>query len=536
MISLVKVPGALFLAGLLLAVPAFVTAQTRPSWGETGDSIQETEGRGLVIRSNPRGAKVYIDGIERGITPLKLENIVPGQYFVRLEKDGYVERRFRATIRSGSLLEVSLALKEAVGQALIRVIPEPGVPEALPLSPQILADGVLVEGPVLTLPEGLRTIRVRAFGWEEASRTVYIKRDSVQELEFTLKPALFHILKASARRARFNPANSGSLGTTALVFEVSASGRGTFAVLNGSGELVFTREAGPFMGWNQELAWDGRDSGGRIVPDGVYTLTLTARSPAGAEAQVSLKVTVDSSLQIRPLTLSSGKAGLFFAPSPAALPGGSFQIEGSLLFGSPPGSESPWTSLPYSGAFRFSPLDRLEFSGAVSILPIFSGGVHASITGGGKWVIVDPAAGRRFSAAAGAVYTWTDVIPLSPFGAGAGIEVFLPLSLALGGDFSFLLTPACIWTGDEGFPWEPAPRLLLSGGFILQKAPFAAGLSIRSEYRPWGDRPQPPSLMTAAELKFFPAPSRFVFSILGGVWIKEAVPGGFGGIGIGMIY
>jgi hypothetical protein len=543
MITLVKVSGILLLAGLLCAVPARGAAETRPSWGEIGDTIEETGGRGLILRSNPRGAKVYIDGIERGATPLRLENILPGRYFVRLEKDGYEERLFRVAIRSGSLLEVSIALKEAVGQALIRVLPEkanpePGAPEpeALPLLPQILADGVVQEGPAITLPEGFRTIRVRAFGWEEASRTVYIKRNSVQELEFRLTPALFRVLKASARRPRFNPSNSGSLGTTALVFEVSAPGRGIFSVLNSSGEIVFTRETGPFISWNQELVWDGRDGRGQVVPDGVYSLTLKIHSPEGGEDQASLQITVDSSLQIRPLTLSSGKAGLAFAPSPAALPGGSFQIEGSLLFGSPPDTESPWESLPYAGAFRVSPLDRLEIAGAVNVLPVFSGGVHANIAGSAKWVFLSPAAGRRFSAAAGAAYTWADAIPLSPFGAGAGIELFLPLSLALGGDFSLLLTPACIWTGDEGFPWEPAPRLLFSGGLIFQKAPFAAGLSARSEYRLWGNTPEPPSVAAAGELKFFPAPSRFVFSVLGGLWVRNAAFGGFGGLGIGMIY
>jgi hypothetical protein len=42
--------------------------------------------------------------------------------------------------------------------------------------------------------------------------------------------------------------------------------------------------------------------------------------------------------------------------------------------------------------------------------------------------------------------------------------------------------------------------------------------------------------MTAGELKFFPSPSRFVFSVLGGLWVKRAAFGGFGGLGIGMIY
>jgi hypothetical protein len=42
--------------------------------------------------------------------------------------------------------------------------------------------------------------------------------------------------------------------------------------------------------------------------------------------------------------------------------------------------------------------------------------------------------------------------------------------------------------------------------------------------------------MIAGEIKFFPPPSRFVFSLLGGLRIKEASFGGFGGVGIGMIY
>jgi hypothetical protein len=363
-------------------------------------------------------------------------------------------------------------------------------------------------------------------------------------MEFSLKPAMFRISAAVLRRTRFNPANSGSLGTTGLVFEVSAPGQGRFVVLNSGGESVYSREAGPFTSWNQELVWDGRDSRGEIVPDGVYSLDLKAQSLYGAEqgeAQADLEAAVNSSLEIRPLTLSSGKAGLLFAPSPAALPAGSFQIEGSLLFGSPPESGSPWTSLPFAGAFRFSALDRLEIAGALSARPLFSGGVRAAVAGSAKWVIQSPAV-NRLGAAAGAVISWADKTAVTPFGAGSGIELFLPLSLALGGDFSFLLTPACLWTGDEGFPWEPSPRLLLSAGLLMQKPSFAAGVSARSEYRPWGDDPQKPSLMLGGEIKFFPPPSRFVFSLSGGAWIKDASSrgdaslGGFGGVGIGMIY
>ncbi|MCL2443608.1 MAG: PEGA domain-containing protein, partial [Treponema sp.] len=42
-----------------------------------GDNFEETAGRGLVIRTNPAGVKVYIDGIERGETPVVFDNMLP---------------------------------------------------------------------------------------------------------------------------------------------------------------------------------------------------------------------------------------------------------------------------------------------------------------------------------------------------------------------------------------------------------------------------------------------------------------------------
>jgi hypothetical protein len=50
-------------------------------------------GSGLVIRSDPSHAQVYIDGIERGYTPLTLGNFAKGDYGIRIRKEGYEDRR-----------------------------------------------------------------------------------------------------------------------------------------------------------------------------------------------------------------------------------------------------------------------------------------------------------------------------------------------------------------------------------------------------------------------------------------------------------
>jgi hypothetical protein len=510
-----------------------------------GDRIEETEGRGVIIRSNPAGARIFIDGIERGKTPLKLENLRPGQYFFRLEKEGYVSRRFRVLIPQGSVLDITIEMDAARGKVLVKVSPAPGGPgpEALPLIPLISADVEvkIADGSLLTLPVGFRTIKVRAFGWEENSSTVYVGEGTVQILEIGLRPAAFRVTGAALRRPRFNPGGAGSLGTTEIGFEVSAPGEGTFSVFDSRGDLVFARELGPFTGWSQTSFWNGRDRWGAPLPDGEYSLVLKLRSlswdsSAPVEETFILTAAVDSSQDIRPLALSSGKAGLLFAPAAAPLPPGSFQIDSGLLFGSPPVAGRPWKSLPFAAGFRFSPLNRLEISAALNMLPVSGEDIRPGVAGTAKWVFADPGRTGFFGFAAGAVFSWAEKTSATSFGMGSGIELFFPLQFNIRGPFSFLFTPACIWTGDDGFPWEGVPRFLVSGGFLARLTYITAGLSLRSEYRFTNEEPRSPSLMIGGEVKFFPPPSSFVFSVMGGLWIKDGAAGGFGGAGIGLIY
>ena len=535
----------LLLAGCLL-FPLGLCAQTEIDWTLPGDRIGETEGRGLVVRSNPSGARVFIDGIERGRTPLRLENLRPGRYFVRLERDGYVERRFRVTVRQGSVTDVSLELHRALGRVLLKIQPAPGSPPAslLSFSPRISVDGYIQQSYALELPVGFRTILVRAFGWEDISTTLFIEENSLRELNINLKPAPFTLSGGSLNRQSFNPANAGTLGTTTLQFEASAPGRGNFAVLNREGEAVFTRQLGHFESWHQTVVWNGRNMQGEQLPDGTYTLAVSAvslpwdDSPA-IEENLTLTVKLDSSKMIYPLTLSSGKSGLLFAPFPSLLPPSSFQVEGSLLAGAPMDTSpeaSPWSSLPFSAGFRFSPLERLEVSAALNVLPRFEGKAGAGVSGGAKWVFVRPREGNLpLGAAAGAVFSWTGNTGLTPFGMASGVELFFPFSVDFGRLFSFAVSPAALWTADEGFPWEPAPRLLVSGGLMMRTTYISAGLSLRSEYD-FTASPWPPFIAAGGEIKFSPPPSSFVFSLMGGLWKRGNSAGGFGGFGIGMIY
>jgi hypothetical protein len=119
------------------------------------------------------------------------------------------------------------------------------------------------------------------------------------------------------------------------------------------------------------------------------------------------------------------------------------------------------------------------------------------------------------------------------------LALSLPLSWKAGKNLSLEFSPGVFWTGEDSYPAEALPRLLLSGGLLFRRPSFTAGLSLQSRAHFAGTGKEDPGfgpLMAAAEIRLFPPPSNVVFSLLGGGWTDFGRFGGFGGIGIGVIY
>jgi hypothetical protein len=511
-----------------------------------GDIVEEVEGRGIVIRSEPSRATVYINGIERGLTPFTFETIAPGEYGIRLTKDGYGERWIWVSVREGSRLEVTLNLEAILGILTLDIQRKAGSPpaERLPLKPEITVDGVVKNSAILYLPVGYRTVRVRAFGWEETVHSVYIQKDLSRSLRVEMQAAPFSMTGAELRRPRFNPANSGALGRTEIAFNVSAPGTGRIVIENQRGDTVFARDLAPFATWSQSVAWDGRDGEGKPLPDGAYRVlalaeSLSAEGSRPVAQQAELIVNIDSSLNIYPLSVSAPASGLFFSPLPETIPRGSFQIDGSLLFGSAVAAGSAWDALPFAAALRFSPLENFEMTAALNISPYFDEKAVNALGGGLKWAFIKPWTEAGLAAAVALSYVWASAGTLTPFGSPVGAAFSLPFSWRLGEALSLTLSPGGLWTSWEGYPAEAAPRILLSGGLLFRRSVFTAGLSLQSRALLAGtDREEAGfgPLMAAGEIRFFPPPSNMVFSLLGGGWTNGGRQGGFGGIGIGLIY
>jgi hypothetical protein len=585
----------------LSALGAFLLCVLFPAWGQSGvspfaggqagssysgdisgDRFEELEGRGLLVRTRPAGARVFVDGLERGLSPLLLDTLVSGEYRVRILKEGYEEREFAVRILAGSLLNVSIELKEARGLALLWIRRE-GAHPAYPFSPEIFVDGLRFTGwtPLrearegegthpedrdaggsakglapetsaytLPLPVGRHSLRISAFGWEDAGADVLIRSGETVSLEFKPNPAPFRLLPGPGPgRSRFNPANPGALGYTDYRFGVSAPGTGLLRVFDREGREVYREELPPFTGSSQRVIWNGRDSRNQPLPDGDYSLLIEAApglyaaaapesAPGGTaeEWRISVPVSIDSSLAHYPLSLFGAVSGLLFVPLPQTLPRGGFQVEGNILFGRlpDPAGDGAFSSLPFEAGFRFAPLDRLEFAAALEAIPASGGAADWGFSLSPKWRFFKAGA---LDAAAAAGFSWSGNMNLSPRRGGASLH--LPLSWNPLSPFSLILSPGLYWRH-----WrEAAPRILLGAGILYRFAGFSAGLSLRQEYRARkasgaaeGEDEGPVVLLWAAELKWQPPRTSLVFSLLGGLRYGAGETAGFGGLGLGAVY
>ncbi|MDR1420623.1 MAG: PEGA domain-containing protein [Treponema sp.] len=539
----------------LLFVPLFcavsavsVQAQTEIDEVIKGDFFREVAGRGLTVRTEPDQAKVFVDGVEQGLTPLTLD-VRSGIHIVRISKEGYRERIFNITLSASGRLVMSVELEASSGQTIITVRRgEGGPPPGLyPLVPEILIDGKatpfspeeLAAGAGVTLPVGHHTIRFRAFGWEDASATVYIREGFIIPAELAAVPSPFRIIKADTARPRFNPANSGSLGITRFSFEVSGPGKGLLTVRAPGGETVHTAELGPFTSRSQTAVWNGRAGGSSgILSDGTYRVTIDGFSIPWDDSEplrhsVSLEAAIDSSISIYPLSLNGAVPGLMFAASPATLPRGSFQIEGNLVFGSPAGS-SAFSSLPFEGGVRLSVIEGLELAAALNAVPVFGDGASWGFALSSKWRFLRTTSRFPLEAAAGISYAWSQKDERTP--QREGLSVRFPLSL----DFrliSLLFAPGI----RTAFPGDPLPRLFLPAGILFRFAHITAGVSFLPETSFSADSKNREEeghtvLEMGAEIKWYPSPSILVYTLSGGVRIDKSGVWPTGGVGIGIVY
>jgi hypothetical protein len=166
--------------GLTIELTGAVGAidQVNEFYPECEWEIEDPENRELEVGTNPQGARVYVDGQFRGVTPLKLTNLRAGEHVFTFVREGY--RRVSRILRIGEKfaetreLEMGLHLKPGVYQAvykdLIPVVQGAAADEEAVLTKA--ADTLQVTGLLLVLvtPGTDDQVTVYTLNWPEKGK------------------------------------------------------------------------------------------------------------------------------------------------------------------------------------------------------------------------------------------------------------------------------------------------------------------------------------------------------------------------------
>ncbi|GHV82892.1 hypothetical protein AGMMS50212_02320 [Spirochaetia bacterium] len=512
------------------------------SWGET--TITQVAGSGILIKTIPPSAKVYIDGVERGYSPLSLSDVIPGIHKIKLTKDYYNNYEKEIVMQRDSRLEVSVDLQKLTGRLSIHVVRSPDSPPAdlLPLEPVIFAGGRTQKGSELELKAGNQTIRVQAFGWEETSRTVDIKNDKNNAMEIVMRPSGFTLESFSPNIEIFNPKNINTRNNVKISYTVSAPGTGQFTIINDAGYTISESNLLHFNEKEQTFSWDGKDASGNILPDGLYFIKLTAwrltynESEERTQSSTACAVRLDTSTDISPLSMLSSQSGLLFAPINDLPHRNFFQIDGTVMGGKFLNGADAWETMMFAAAARWIPALTWEVTAAFNGEMDFSGSFTPGAFVGVKKIFTKstfpvPRIGAAFS------YGWVDGKSESGFGTKAGVQLSIPVSFELPSGstkkLSFHLTPAILWTGSSGFPSEPIPRIIIQEGALFRAGSFSAGISAQSVIVIEDEENKVKNNYAhrvGVELKYFVPKSALAVGLLGGTFFGSGGFGGFAGL------
>ena len=108
------IPAPVMTTGVPATVAAIETEQTVPMTPGTGT---------LSVNTEPAGAQVYIDDVQRGNTPATITDLSAGSHTLRLERQGYTKMTVPVLITEGKITTMATSLPaESGGIAIVPVI------------------------------------------------------------------------------------------------------------------------------------------------------------------------------------------------------------------------------------------------------------------------------------------------------------------------------------------------------------------------------------------------------------------------------
>lgn len=162
-------------------------------------------GGSVTVTSQPAGAHVFIDGVQRGDTPF-VSDVTCGAHGLDLRADGYLPSKRSVQAPAYEVTTVAVVMERAQFGKLT-VVPNP-------IDAAVEVDGVALGTGPRTLDAvsvGSHTIVVRGQGYPAVSRTVDVAAEQVAKVDVTLLPA------ASAPKDAHTPSHAARYALNAGV-------------------------------------------------------------------------------------------------------------------------------------------------------------------------------------------------------------------------------------------------------------------------------------------------------------------------------
>lgn len=237
----------------------------------------------LVVTSTPIGAKVSLDGVERGVTPISITGVSGGFHQLTVSREGYEDYSTRVTIWPGKTATVHVTLKVPPAPTTVPTPVPTTVPTPLPTGTTrtgtlvvtsfptgpatVFLDGVergITPVIITGVSEGLHQLEVSREGYEDYSTTVRIRSGKTTYVPVMLSQLRFredtsvdkpNIYLYSDRdltaRVRLVPEHAITVSEP-----VYQPGKGWQAEvrngsLNGAGDFLFYEALVPNSGWQK---------------------------------------------------------------------------------------------------------------------------------------------------------------------------------------------------------------------------------------------------------------------------------------------
>jgi PEGA domain. len=284
----------------------------------------------LEIYCEIGGGRLFIDGHDFGPVPSSnvpyTNSISPGSHYIELDLIGYYKLGFWLMLDEKTKYTMTFHPERITSYLSI---------EVEPADASIRIDGRSVGQGIVKIVEGRHRVEIKRFGYFERTIDAEVSEQATSFIALSLEKAPFAISDLGFDRPVFNPRNVGTRGKTSLSFIASSYGSARAEIFAPDGSLVATLEFPNIETWAQSRVWEGLGPDRAPLPDGVYSVMLTATPAPDAGIQSDARVSasaetrIDSSVVIRSYGTASAVPGLLYMPDPLSQPAGVLAVEAS---------------------------------------------------------------------------------------------------------------------------------------------------------------------------------------------------------------